>query len=84
MKLVQQGVIEMKETIALGQCGKESVFNVLTNEHLININKTLLKQRDELDVKVSMLTTLIDDVLWGELSIETKAIAIAEMKKINV
>lgn len=36
----------------------------MTNEQLQNINATLIKQRDEAELKVQQLVTLIEDKLY--------------------
>ena len=55
----------------------------LTNEQLTNINKTLLKQRDEAELKVKQLVTLIEDDLWPD-DARLEKLAIEQLKKIGV
>jgi len=56
----------------------------MTNEQLTNINGTLLKQRDEAELKVKRLVTLIEDALWPEKDNQLEALVIHELKKIGV
>ena len=53
-------------------------------EQLENINKALITQRDEAEVKVKLLTLLIDDDLWCCLDAEHEKLATDVMKKIGV
>jgi len=55
----------------------------LTNEQLTNINKTLLKQRDEAELKVKQLVTIIEDELWPDAEKFQMRLS-DEMKKIGV
>ena len=55
----------------------------LTNEQLTNINKTLLKQRDDAELKVKQLVTIIEDELWTD-SEKFQMRLSDEMKKIGV
>lgn len=55
----------------------------LTNEQLTNINKTLLKQRDEAELKVKQLVTLIEDDLWPADGMLEK-FTIEQLKRIGV
>jgi len=55
----------------------------LTNEQLTNINKTLLKQRDEAELKVKQLVALIEDELWPDAEKFQMRLS-DEMKKIGV
>jgi len=55
----------------------------LTNEQLTNINKTLLKQRDDAELKVKQLVTIIEDELWPD-SEKFQMRLSDEMKKIGV
>jgi len=55
----------------------------LTNEQLTNINKTLLKQRDEAELKVKQLVTIIEDDLWPD-DARLEKLATEQLKKIGV
>ena len=55
----------------------------LTNEQLTNINKTLLKQRDDAELKVKQLVTIIEDELWPD-DARLEKLAIEQLKKIGV
>ena len=56
---------------------------MLTNEQLTNINNTLRKQRDEAELKVTLLTLLIENELWPEHKVKSDLIA-KELVKIGV
>ena len=55
----------------------------LTNEQLTNINKTLLKQRNEAELKVKQLVTIIEDELWPD-DARLEKLATEQLKKIGV
>ena len=56
----------------------------LTIEQLENINKNLLKQRDEAEVKIRLLVSLIDDDLWDNLDEVHKEYATEVMNKMKL
>ena len=56
----------------------------MNNEQLKNINKTLLKQRDEAELKVNQLVRLIDDDMWCYLDKSAQDRVMSELKKIGV
>lgn len=58
-------------------------MNILTIEQLTNINKTLLKQRDDAELKVKLLVTLIEDDLWPDDG-RLEHFAIEKLKEIGV
>lgn len=57
---------------------------VMTNEQLQNINKTLIKQRDDAELKVAQLVRLIEDDLWVYLDKKAEDRATIDLKKIGV
>ena len=56
---------------------------MLTNGQLTNINNTLRKQRDDAELKVTLLTQLIDNELWPESKARRIKLA-QELLKIGV
>lgn len=58
--------------------------NKMTNEQLENINKTLLKQRDDAELKLAQLVRLIEDDIWCCMDRKTAKIVEDAMKKIGV
>lgn len=56
----------------------------MTNEQLENINKTLLKQRDDAELKLAQLVRLIEDDIWCCMDRKTAKIVEDAMKKIGV
>lgn len=57
---------------------------MLTIEQLQNINRTVLHQRDEAETKVQQLVTLIDDVIWEELSGSVQKIVAKVLSDLDV
>ena len=60
---------------------KQSQHDLATKERCY---QAVMKQRDEAEVKVAMLTTLIDEVIFDDLSHEVKEIVRLEMIRIGV
>lgn len=56
----------------------------MNNEQLKNINKTLIKHRDEAELKVAQLVRLIEDDLWCYLDKSAQDRATSELNKIGV
>lgn len=56
----------------------------MTYEQLEKCYNTVLKQRDEAESKVTLLTSLIDDDLYNEFNIVTQDLIREKMKNIGV